>query len=598
MKNFTALKYITIVFLLYGFYGWAHEKENVKRIDSALVAINQTTATVPLDSTITLMDEFISLHPKEEYPIAYGRGVSLKSWFVVGKANYEESVRLGHQALEIQREISDSSGIAQTLLRIGIANFQLNRVEDGFHYMEQALDYFIVLKDTHRLEVVYNNLGVFSSESGNPERAISYYEKSLQIRKNLNKTYWVAYSYFNIAEAYGRMETWDMAVLYYDKALDTFRSTKSRKVPAMVYDGLALLNIQMGQKEEALKHSLLSYKIAKEQKRDEIIVHSTETLSKAYLNVEDYENAYKYQQEFIDLKFRIDSLNNVTQVSEIEEKFKNKERLQEITQLKNQQLEDQNKIQNLQLWILYLVIGGLILFALIGLYYLRRIQKQKLEQEQTEKHLAELKLMALQSQMNPHFIFNCINTVQSFVVNSQKAEAYEYLANFAKLLRLVLNNSRKANIALEDEIRQIELYVQLEAIRFEGQFEYEIYVDTELQNGVYEIPGMMIQSLAENAIIHGLNNLSERKGRLEINFLKSGEVLRCEIVDNGVGRTRALEIKQNKSTYYPSIALPNIKERIELLKNTEYKAMTLEIEDLYEGGQAMGTKVMLFLPLM
>ena len=131
-------------------------------------------------------------------------------------------------------------------------------------------------------------------------------------------------------------------------------------------------------------------------------------------------------------------------------KFRNKERVQEITELKNQQLEDRTQIQDLQLWILYLIIGGLVLLALVGVYYLKRIQKQRLEQEQTEKHLAELKLMALQSQMNPHFIFNCINTAQSFVINSQKAEAYEYLANFAKLLRLVLTNSKHANIALEE----------------------------------------------------------------------------------------------------------------------------------------------------
>ncbi len=592
------LKYLYVLILFCGFSSWAQEKEDTKRIDSILVDINNTTANVTLDSTLILMDEFMTKHPKETYPIAYGRGLSLKAWFVTSKARYEESVRLGHEALEIQQENKDSLGIGQTLLRISIGNFQLNRVDDAFTYMEQSLAYFIALKDTQRLDMAYNNLGAFSAESGHPEKAIIYYEKSLQIRKKLNKTYWIAYSYFNMAEAYVGMGSLDIAVLYYEKALTTFRRTKRKVVPAMVYDGLAVLNLKMGQTEEALKHSLLGYEIAKKQKRDEIIVYSTETLSKAYFGVNDYKNAYKYQKEFVDLRLSIDSLNNVAQVTEIEEKFRNKERVQEITELKNQQLEDRTQIQDLQLWILYLIIGGLILLALVGVYYLNRIQKQRLEQEQTEKHLAELKLMALQSQMNPHFIFNCINTAQSFVINSQKAEAYEYLANFAKLLRLVLTNSKHANIALEDEIKQIELYVQLEAIRFEGQFEYIIEVDPELNNGVYEIPGMMIQSLVENAILHGLNNLTERKGYLEIRFFKHKDCLKCEIIDNGVGCTKAMKIKESKSTYYPSVALPNINERIELLKNIEHKTMTIEMEDLYKDNKAAGTRVVLTLPLI
>lgn len=598
MIRFQALIYLFLLLVFNGFSGWAQEKENYKEINSALIAINSTTAEVSLDSTITLMDAYIDAHPKDKFPVAYARGISLKAWYLTGKAKYEESLKLGHQALEIQKSISDSSGIGQSLLRIGVANFQFNRLEDAHKYMEQSLDYFIALKDTQRIETAYNNIGVFLSEGGKPEQAIYYYEKSLKIRQELNNTFWVAYSYFNIAEAYGRMNALDMAVLYYERSVTTFKSTGRKTVPAMVYDGLATLNLTMGKQSEALKHGLLGYGIAKKQKHDEIIIQSAHTLSKVYLNQNDYKNAYKYQQEYIDLRVQIDSLNNVAQISEIEEEFKNTERLQEISTLKNQQLEDRNKIQNLQLWILYIVIGGLILLVLIGMYYLRKSQKRKLEKEQANKHLVELKLMALQSQMNPHFIFNCINTAQSFVVNSQKAEAYEYLANFAKLLRLVLTSSRKANIALEDEIKQIELYVQLEAIRFEGQFEYSIFIDPELENGVFEIPGMMIQSLVENAILHGLNNLTNRTGQLTIKFSKHGDFLQCEIIDNGVGRTEAKMVKQNKEIYYPSVALPNIKERIELLKNIENKTMTIEIEDLYNHNKASGTRVVLTLPLM
>ncbi len=198
--------------------------------------------------------------------------------------------------------------------------------------------------------------------------------------------------------------------------------------------------------------------------------------------------------------------------------------------------------------------------------------------------------------MNPHFIFNSINTAQNFVLNSRKEEAYEYLADFARLLRMVLENSGKTFVPVEDEVQQLRLYIELERTRFSHKFNYEIQIDPQLENGVYEIPGMLIQPLVENAIGHGLMNRKDANGKLMVSLKLSGEQILCEVIDNGIGREKAAQIKRSKDILYPSTAIPNIKERLLTLQNLTQGPMDLEITDLFEQGIPAGTRVRLLLP--
>lgn len=220
----------------------------------------------------------------------------------------------------------------------------------------------------------------------------------------------------------------------------------------------------------------------------------------------------------------------------------------------------------------------------------RETQIQLLE---IKKLLAESQLMALRAQMNPHFVFNCLNSIQECIVTQKYGEASLYLNKFAKLFRSVLNNSGKVMVTLAEEIEVLDLYLSLEHMRFEKSFAYTIYTDEELETDEILIPSMLLQPYVENALWHGLMHKQDDR-RLSISFeLKSEAVFTCVIDDNGIGRKKALELKeqQSKTKRHVSRGMTISRDRIELLQKQQQHAV-LDIIDKYnEAGEPTGTRV-------
>ncbi|MES2560674.1 MAG: histidine kinase [Bacteroidota bacterium] len=525
------------------------------------------------------------------------RAQSLRAYYLCFESKYEASLRLLHEALAKQKAIQDASGIAQTMNRMGIANNKFGRFDLAMRYLALARAEFIRLKDTTRLDMVLNNMGVFLHEQRKPTEAIEYYRQSLAIRTAKKDYYWMGYSYFNIGSSYVNAEKMDSAKYYLELAITTFETqTPTGKVPPMVYLGLGQLYGQTGKLAEGFTAIQKGLAGAEATGQTELILEGKLLLSNIYAEQHKYEQAFQAQREYLELKLSVDSSNNAQAVAEMEAKYQLTEQALQIEQLSSQKLDAENKAQQLTLYTIG-AVSILILFgAVIGLVWLRRNQREKIERSLLNARIAEAKMFALRAQMNPHFIFNCINTAQHFVMNNQQQQAYEYLSDFAKLLRLVMENSAKTFIPLEDELQQLKLYMELEAIRFNNKFQYTLKMDSELGNGVYEIPGMLIQPIIENAIGHGLINRNDDKGTLLLQFKLEGETIVCEITDNGVGRERAAHIKAGKNIHYRSAAIPNIQERLDVLQKETGVNVSLTITDLTEGNEAAGTKVVLVIP--
>ena len=222
----------------------------------------------------------------------------------------------------------------------------------------------------------------------------------------------------------------------------------------------------------------------------------------------------------------------------------------------------------------------------------RESQIQLLE---IKKLLAESQLMALRAQMNPHFVFNCLNSIQECIVTQKYGEASLYLNKFAKLFRSVLNNSGKAMVTLAEEIEVLDLYLSLEYMRFEKSFTYTIYTDEELEADEILIPSMLVQPYVENALWHGLMH-KEGDRKLCIAFTKKSEtVFECVIEDNGIGRKKALELKeqQSKTKRHVSKGMTISKDRIDLLQKQGQHAMLEIIDKQDEKEIATGTKVVI-----
>ncbi len=250
-------------------------------------------------------------------------------------------------------------------------------------------------------------------------------------------------------------------------------------------------------------------------------------------------------------------------------------------------------------FILIMLILCLVLLGGMLKYILSLVNKKAMKKEETERLILSLQLSALQSQMNPHFIFNAINSIQNFILKEKTREAYNYLSKFGKLIRMVLNNSRESVLTLSQELETINLYIQLEQLRFKEKFEFRLEIDDELAPIEIQIPAMLIQPFLENAIRHGLINLkSERKGLLILKISGTINYLNIVIWDNGIGRKNAQALME-KNTHKP-IGLKITNQRLEIIKTMKgYEQTSIDVTDNYDiYGEAIGTIISLKLPLV
>lgn len=249
-----------------------------------------------------------------------------------------------------------------------------------------------------------------------------------------------------------------------------------------------------------------------------------------------------------------------------------------------------------QWWFTLLVI---ILFVILTYwFYSVRLKQLKIKADQINE-LNASELTAIQAQMNPHFIFNALNSIQEFIVLNEKKQATKYLGMFADLMRIYLRQGKSRTVTVGEEIRALNLYLELEKMRFEDSLTYEISVREEVNENTLSIPSLIIQPYVENALKHGLlHKESDRKLIINIDYNSDRQLLLCEIIDNGIGRIRSGQINLIRNPNHKSFASGATKRRLELLNNTTNKTTAEYIEDLYnEDGIAVGTKVTLTIPV-
>jgi ligand-binding sensor domain-containing protein/anti-sigma regulatory factor (Ser/Thr protein kinase) len=242
-------------------------------------------------------------------------------------------------------------------------------------------------------------------------------------------------------------------------------------------------------------------------------------------------------------------------------------------------------------WLLTtLTAFGLTIFLLQK----RNRQKQRvaIEKVSTEKKLTELEMQALKAQINPHFVFNCLNSIKGFIFEKDYKQADKYLDKFSDLLRSTLDNSSSAIISLNEEVKYLDNYLQLEKLRFDEKFEYSIAVEKNIDKNDYFVPAMLLQPYVENAIRHGIRFLQGKMGQISINVTKDGNNLICRIDDNGIGRKKALALRNQMHTEYQSRGMQLSKRRADLY-NIELEV----IDKKDEKGLAGGTAVILKIPL-
>ena len=254
-------------------------------------------------------------------------------------------------------------------------------------------------------------------------------------------------------------------------------------------------------------------------------------------------------------------------------------------------------------WFRLLVIG--IMIGLIIYYFIRKNKKQEesrqkeLAQVQLDKELILLKLENLQSQMNPHFIFNALNSIQEYIVDNEKDLASSYLVKFSRLIRMYLDQSRSNSISLEEEFAAMDLYLQLEKVRFEDKLHYTLKGSEDADAISLKVPPLFIQPYVENALKHGLLHRHDNR-QLDVLFeyVPSTKMLQVTVADNGIGRVASQSMKNSRPFYqtHQSFATQANADRVELLNKSRTRTITVTTTDLYEKEVATGTRVFIEIP--
>ena len=316
-------------------------------------------------------------------------------------------------------------------------------------------------------------------------------------------------------------------------------------------------------------------------------------LSEAFRDVGNYDKALASYQEYVNLvetlyvkkeqelsqlaRFNRDIIAKQTRINSLETD----------RQLSQSQYLLSNERSKRQEWIIYSLIGGLILLLVMGYFMFKYIRQQRLANNL-------LALKSLRSQMNPHFIFNALNSVNSFIASSDERSANQYLTEFSQLMRAVLENSEQDFIPLEKEIELLQLYTKLEHFRFKDKFDYKITVDETIKISDFQIPPMLLQPYIENAVWHGLRYKAE-KGHLWIDINKKSEnEITITIADDGIGRERSKELKTDNQKKQNSKGMGNIKKRVTILNEMYKDKVDVYIDD-YQAIDDKGTKVVVTL---
>lgn len=534
---------------------------------------------------------------------------------------------------EPENQQKNQDGLARAYGSIGIVFSEQSNYSKALEYHLKALNLYEQSDDKLRLARVYNNVGIVYKSRNEQFKALEFFLKAQEIQEEINdrtigitttnigniyfdqKNYPKAIEFYDKASIYfhkypnprGEGELHNNLGLYYqatselqkaveswEKAKEKFNAIEDKFGISDTYFNLGEFYFEQNNLEKALENTQKAKELATEIKTLEMIVLSENLLSKIYEQKGDLNKSLEHFKSFSIAKDSLTNYENIRRSvqSEMNFEFEKRESLHKKEQQQKEiLLEEQSKRHTVQLFF-----GSLFLLLAVGLGFLFYNRNQLKKNLTLQKNLAEYEQKALHLQMNPHFVFNCLGSISSFIVQNGNDSAIKYLAKFSKLMRLTLEYSKESLIPVDKEIEGLQNYLELEQLRFNQIFDFKITKDANIEDDM-ALPPLLIQPFVENAIIHGLIPKKEF-GVVSIDFSLTDKNLICTITDNGIGLSKSKEIKENSVQVHKSMALDIIKKRLEMMGDSTSKATTFTVEEIIENGEIKGTKVVLKLPVM
>jgi tetratricopeptide (TPR) repeat protein len=499
------------------------------------------------------------------------------------------------QALELAEAVKNpSEGIKRSinvsLNSVGNLYLTLKQYDLAISYFERSIKLEAELNNILGLAINHQNIGKCQEEQGALDQALENYRISLSYNEDINNTMGRVICKNSIAKVYIKKEKYQQALKLIKGTMPMAMELGNSFLIARLYNNLGWAQLKVHQNEDAEQSLLEGYSVGEKHNLRDELAQASHFLSELYEVKKDYQKALNFKTKAISLDQEILNESTIRYVNDILFRYDYEKKGNEIAVLAKQ-----NEIVNLKLRKnrTLLLIGALSLILLTGILYILYRQYQL----SNEKKILTLEQTMLRSQMNPHFLFNSLNSIKLYIINNEKKNAVHYLNKFSKLVRKILEASSQREISLAEELETVELYMNIENIRFSNEINFKINISGDIDAHTIKLPSLILQPFLENALWHGL---SSKEGEKNITLdVTSGEngFINIAITDDGVGRDKAEQIKEGKVLKRKSIGIDITKERLANFSKDYQNSFHVEIIDIYnDSNLPAGTKILLHIP--
>ena len=503
---------------------------------------------------------------------------------------FDKTLEQYERALDFFEQINSQRDMANILTDMASVHKALGNYEMALDYFRRALALAEASRSLHTKGRILNNIGKLHESLGAYEKALDYHKQSLAVKRKGKDYKDISNSLANLANIFISLGEVEKAIPYIEEALEVSQKMGFKRKEAYVYSIRGRYYQERGVYEKAgkdLKKALHLYRSVNDVDGIKTVLT---TLSAFYSSLGQYEQAWKYQAALGKQKDSIYTDIHSKRISELEARYWSEKKESDLLLAKkNEEILAKEKAR----YVLQrnsLIIGIILLVGFGFVIYRLNMHKKK---SKLLQRLSEMELKFIRSQMNPHFLFNVLSAIQYLVNNKNIKTAHLSLAKFGRLMRMILENSEKEWISIEDELTSLQLYIELEALRF--QFDYRIETDNVVKGEAIRIPPMLIQPYVENAIKHGISKKKE-KGHLYVSLKKEAQSLLCVVEDDGIGRKQS-QLLKSKQLAHHSMGMRLTADRLERLQERQEQKNKALIKDLYdEKGSAAGTRVEITIP--
>ncbi|WP_339751263.1 tetratricopeptide repeat protein [uncultured Winogradskyella sp.] len=500
---------------------------------------------------------------------------------------HSEALKIAYSVINPSNTVNRSIAVSQN--SIGNIYLALKQYDLAISQFNKSLEIEKKADNKLGLAINYHNIGYAEEAKGNLDSALVNYEKSLDYNNAIDSEIGRVICENSIGGIYLKKENYKEAEPIIKEALEKALKLDDQFYIASTYLNLGQLEIKLYQLSSAEKNLNKALEIATAYNLKSSVAESNKLLSEINQENKNFKSALDYYQKAVEIENTILTEQNLQYVNDIAIEYENENKTNQIKTLALENEAVRLRLEKNKKILLYTSLSLVVLS--IALFIINRTKALK-----RDKHILTLEQDMLRSQMNPHFIFNSLNSIKLYIINNEKENAVYYLNKFSKLIRKILMASKEKETSLKDELETMKLYMNIENIRFSNEIDFSINVDESINIEIIKVPSLVLQPFLENALWHGLSSKSEDK-KVELNVIKkSPDYITVEIIDNGIGRIASRKIKDLKKLKQKSVGIDITKARLANFSEAFVNSYNLEIEDLYNNKTPSGTKVVLQIP--